>query len=259
MYKIAIIGAGNMGGAIARGLASCHLDVTISNPSQEKLNILKKENKSISVTASNREAVKDAALIILAVKPWIVERVIKEIAPCIDFRSTVIASLAAGIDLSTLSSFTSPWTDSPMLVRVMPNTAISVGQSMTIMCHNGISDGHIAMLTETFDRLGHTAVMEERLFNAATALCSCGIAYAMRYVRAAVEGAVELGLYPDKAREYVLQTLLGAVTLLRTTGNHPESEIDKVTTPGGITIRGLNAMEAAGFTNSVIQGLKQSV
>ena len=93
---------------------------------------------------------------------------------------------------------------------------------------------------------------------AATALCSCGIAYAMRYVRAATEGGVELGIYPHKAKEYVLATLRGAVELLEATGNNPEVEIDKVTTPGGITIKGLNAMEAHGFTTAVIEGLKAS-
>lgn len=106
--------------------------------------------------------------------------------------------------------------------------------------------------------MGHAAVISEQLMPAATSLCSCGIAFAMRYVRAATEGGVELGIYPDKAKQYVLQTLRGAVELLESTGNNPEAEIDKVTTPGGITIKGLNAMEAHGFSNAVIQGLKSS-
>jgi len=91
------------------------------------------------------------------------------------------------------------------------------------------------------------------------ALASCGIAYVMRYIRAASEGGVELGMYASDAKKIVMQTMLGAVKLLESTGNHPEAEIDKVTTPGGITIRGLNAMEANGFTTAVIEGLKASV
>lgn len=102
-------------------------------------------------------------------------------------------------------------------------------------------------------------LVEERLMNAGMVLASCGIAYVMRYVRAATEGGVELGMYPDTARRVVLQTLRGAVELLEATGNHPEVEIDKVTTAGGITIRGLNEMEHAGFTSSVIRGLKASM
>jgi pyrroline-5-carboxylate reductase len=114
------------------------------------------------------------------------------------------------------------------------------------------------MVKTVFDAMGQSAVIEERQMTAATALCSCGIAFAMRYVRAATEGGVELGIYAHQAKDYVLQTLRGAVELLEATGNHPEAEIDRVTTPGGITIRGLNAMEAHGFTNAVIQGLKAS-
>jgi pyrroline-5-carboxylate reductase len=109
-----------------------------------------------------------------------------------------------------------------------------------------------------FDTLGKASVIEERLMGAATALCSCGIAYAMRYVRAAMQGGVEMGIYPGESKDYVLQTLRGAVALLETTGNNPEVEIDKVTTPGGITIKGLNEMEANGFSNAVIKGLKAS-
>ena len=94
---------------------------------------------------------------------------------------------------------------------------------------------------------------------AATALCSCGTAYALRYIRAAVEGGVELGLYPDQAKAIVAQTVKGAADMLMTSGEHPEAEIDKVTTPGGITIKGLNRMEACGFSTAVIEGLKASV
>lgn len=113
-------------------------------------------------------------------------------------------------------------------------------------------------LLALFKELGDALLVEERLMNAGMVLASCGIAYAMRYVRAATEGGVELGMFPDMARRVVLQTLRGAVELLETTGNHPEAEIDKVTTAGGITIRGLNEMEHAGFTSSVIRGLKAS-
>ena len=80
----------------------------------------------------------------------------------------------------------------------------------------------------------------------------------MRYIRAAMEGGVELGFRPEEAARIVEQTVKGAATLLLTQGTHPEAEIDKVTTAGGITIKGLNAMEREGFTNAVIEGLKAS-
>ena len=145
------------------------------------------------------------------------------------------------------------------IFRLIPNTAISVGESMTFISHNKVATTEqIAAVVALFDTLGKASVIEERLMGAATALCSCGIAYAMRYVRAAMQGGVEMGIYPGESKDYVLQTLRGAVALLEATGNNPEVEIDKVTTPGGITIKGLNEMEANGFSNAVIKGLKAS-
>ena len=109
-----------------------------------------------------------------------------------------------------------------------------------------------------FNELGEAMLVEEKLIPAGTSLASCGIAYALRYIRAAMEGGVELGFRADDAKRIVMQTLRGAVDILDAGGQHPEVEIDRVTTPGGLTIKGLNAMEAAGFTNSVIEGLRAS-
>ena len=115
------------------------------------------------------------------------------------------------------------------------------------------------LVVKVFDAVGETMAVEARQFGAGMALASCGIAYAMRYVRAATEGGVELGFKADAAKDIVLQTIKGAALLLQKSGANPEAEIDKVTTPGGFTIRGLNAMEKEGFTNAVIEGLKRSV
>ena len=167
-------------------------------------------------------------------------------------------SLAAGVSLSDIDAMLHRYSSSRTLFRAIPNTAMLVGSSMTFLCSDNATPQQVDMVKSIFDALGTAAVIDERLMGAATALCSCGIAYAMRYVRAATEGGVELGIYPHKAKEYVLATLRGAVELLEATGNNPEVEIDKVTTPGGITIKGLNAMEAHGFTTAVIEGLKAS-
>ena len=114
----------------------------------------------------------------------------------------------------------------------------------------------IETMEQLFGQVGQCILTEERLLAAGTTLASCGIAYAMRYVRASVEGGVEIGFRADDALQIVLQTVKGAVSLLQATGHHPETEIDKVTTPGGVTIKGLNEMERAGFTSAVIRGLK---
>lgn len=257
--RIAIIGAGNMGGAIARGLAQSKINVAIgvADLAHDKLEELKAEFNNIETTTNSISIIPSADIILIAVKPWLVESVIKDILPAIDFSRQIILSIAAGVDIATLTSWLG--NNNAIVFRAIPNTAISIHQSMTFVSHSATaSSQHVTEVEAIFNALGKAAVIEERLMGAATSLCSCGIAFAMRYVRAATEGGVELGIYPNDAKQYVLQTLRGAVELLEATGNNPEVEIDKVTTPGGITIKGLNAMEAHGFTNAVIEGLKAS-
>lgn len=257
--KIAIIGAGNMGGAIARGLAHSNIDVKIAvaDLAQDKLDELKAEYATIEVSTDSKAIVTDADVVLVAVKPWLVEPVLKGVLPSLDLSRQIILSIAAGVDIASITSWLG--NEKSVVFRAIPNTAISIHQSMTFVSHNANATAdQVAQVKAIFNALGKAAVIEERLMGAATSLCSCGIAFAMRYVRAATEGGVELGIYPNDAKQYVLQTLRGAVELLETTGNNPEVEIDKVTTPGGITIKGLNAMEAHGFTNAVIEGLKAS-
>ena len=250
-----------MGGAIARGLAASGFppaDIAVSSPRRSTLDAIAKSCPGITVSTDNRAVIKGADYIVLAVKPWVLPSVLDEIAPAIAFRDQTLVSLAAGISLEDIGKMLHRYSSDRSVFRAIPNTAMSVGASMTFVCHDNAGKQQVNDIVSLFDRLGQTAVIEERLIGAATALCSCGIAYVMRYIRAATEGAVELGLYPDKAKEYMLATMKGAVALLEATGNNPESEIDKVTTPGGITIKGLNAMERAGFTAAVIEGLKAS-
>jgi len=263
MRKIAIIGAGNMGGAIARGILGGKLageyEVRLSNKSACKLDKIKADFQAAVTTTSNVEAASGADIIILAVKPWLVKQVIDEISASVDIEKVTLVSLAAGITVGDLCGmFCSPSQAVNSVTRAMPNTAIAVGESMTFICGDQASKAKVDELNMIFGSMGRSAVIPERMMGAAMALCSCGIAYAMRYVRAATEGAVELGLYPDAAKEYVFQTLRGAVALLEATGANPESEIDKVTTPGGVTIKGLNTMERNGFSTAVIEGLKAS-
>ena len=257
--KIAIIGAGNMGGAIARGLAHSNMDIKIAvaDLAQDKLDELKAECDAIEVSTDSLTIVADADVVLVAVKPWLVEPVLKGALPALDLSRQIVLSIAAGVEIATITSWLG--NEQAVVFRAIPNTAISIHQSMTFVSHNAnATSDQVAQVEAIFNALGKAAVIEERLMGAATSLCSCGIAFAMRYVRAATEGGVELGIYPNDAKQYVLQTLRGAVELLETTGNNPEVEIDKVTTPGGITIKGLNAMEAHGFTTAVIEGLKAS-
>jgi pyrroline-5-carboxylate reductase len=257
--KFAIIGAGNMGGALARGLAGNGLTIAVSNPSKPKLLALKQEFPAITISNDNSEVVADADIIILAIKPWLVKTVIEQIAPAVDFARQTIVSLAAGISLSDLAEMLKPYTPTPMLARVMPNIAIEYAQSMTFITFNdNVPYEAWTALHDGLEAVGKVAVVDEKQFVAAMALCSCGIAYVLRYIRASVEGAVELGVRPADAAKWVAQTMVGATAYVMN-DIHPEVAIDKVTTPGGVTIKGLNAMEANGFTTAVIEGLKASV
>ena len=211
-----------MGGAIARGLSTCDLfrpqDITVINRRASKTAEIQGFNPELQAVTGDYSSLATADIVIIAVKPWMVEA----------------------------------------LYCAIPNTAIEVKQSMTFITGLNATEDQNRLVLNIFGALGKAELVEERLLGPATTLCSCGIAFAFRYIRAAMEGGVELGLYPQKAQEGVLQTLRGAIALLESNGSHPEQEVDRVTTAGGITIKGLNEMEHAGFTSAVIRGLKAS-
>jgi len=261
--KIAIIGAGNMGGALARGLAQGSLiapeDICVSNPSAGKLEKLNSEFPGIRTTNDNCKAVAGADVIVLAVKPWKLKDVADEIKESIDCGTQAVASMAGGVSTAEVSAlFMRGDGEMPPVYYVIPNTAIAVMSGMTFLTSVRSTPELDSQMLAIFKELGDAMLVEERLLNSGMALASCGIAYVMRYIRAMTEGGVELGFYANDAKRIVMQTMAGAVKLLEATGAHPEAEIDRVTTPGGITIKGLNAMEEAGFTASVVKGLRAS-
>lgn len=252
-----------MGGALARGLAQSSIISTsgiyVSNPSTPKLEALKTEFPEINVTTNNCEAAKAADMIVLAIKPWKVVEVLDELKPHLDYTRQTIASMVGGLGIAELSM----WLDNgscvlPATYLIIPNTAIATRSSMTFIASARSTDERDSLIMDIFNELGEAMLVDEGLIPAATSLASCGIAYALRYVRAAMEGGVELGFRADDAKRIVMQTMRGAADILAANNSHPEAEIDRVTTPGGLTIKGLNAMEAAGFTHSVIEGLRAS-
>lgn len=259
--KIAIIGAGNMGGAIARGLATGTIvkadDITVTAHTQATLDKLSADVPGIHTTLSNREACESANLVMLCIKPWLVQQVLEEVYPAINANNPVIVSVAAGISFEQLSQFMAG--DQRPVARVIPNTAISIKQSPTLMCFNEqINEAERQLVQAMFDELGQAIVIDEAHMAAGTAITSCGIAYAFAYIKAAMQGAIELGFYPHVAKQMIDQTVQGAVALLEHNGSMPDQEIYKVCTPGGITIKGLNEMTKEGFDNAVIQGLKKA-
>ncbi len=261
--KITIIGGGNMGGAIARGLSQGDIfqakDITVIDICQSVLNELTAYNKDIQTYEENDEAIKSADIVVIALKPWLVENLLDGIKYLLDYDRQIIISVAAGVTFEQLKHFLKKVSaDDPTVFRVIPNTGISVKESMTFISSDNASETQEKLVCNIFNSLGKSMLVDEKYMSAGTALGSCGIAYAFRYIRAAMEAGVEIGFYPEQAKTIVLQTLKGAIDLMLENNSHPEVEIDKVTTPGGITIKGLNAMEKNGFTNALIEGIKAS-
>lgn len=250
-----------MGGAMADGFiksgAVKPADISVANPTAQKLEHFALQGAS--VTTDNKTATEGADIVIIAVKPWLVEQVVNELKPVLNYTRQTIITVAAGISGSQFTAWLKKDDAVPQTFIVIPNTAIAVLASMTFIVPVNATADTTTTIKALFDNVGQTMVTDERHLSAGMTLASCGIAYAMRYVRAAAEGGVELGFKADMAKDIVLQTMKGAVELLQANGNHPEAEIDKVCTPGGLTIRGLNEMEHAGFTSAVIRGLKASV
>ena len=259
--KIAIIGAGNMGGAIARGLATGTVikadEITVTAHTQKTLDRLSADVPGIHTTLNNLEAAQDANIVMLAIKPWLVQSVLEEIYPAIHQNHPLVVSVAAGISFEQLTTMLAG--EPFQLVRVIPNTAIAIKQSPTLMSFNAdVEEANKTLVKAMFDELGQAIVIEERLMAAGTAVTSCGIAYAFEYIKAAIQGAIELGFYPHVDKAMIDQTVLGAVELLEKNGSYPDAEIYKVCTPGGITIKGLNEMAKEGFDHAVIAGLKKA-
>ena len=249
-----------MGGALIHGWAkSGELEsITITAKHEATLAPFAQAYPYINTTTDNVTAVKGADVIVLAVKPWIMDTVIDEIRPVVDLTNQIVVSVAANYTTDMLATHLQCGVAN--LFYVMPNIAAEYGASMSFVARgSAASDEATMQVRALFEQCGDVEVVPESQVEAGMMMAGCGIAYVMRYIRAQMEAGVEMGFYPQQARQIALQTMQGAVTLLKETGMHPEVAIDKVTTPGGITIKGLNTMEECGFTNAVIQGLKASV
>lgn len=251
--KIAIIGAGNLGSAIAQGLVKSKLakasDITITRRNLSKIDHLKKAG--FALTSDNVGAAKKSELIILCVQPKQLAAVLAEMSGAIQSKHVLVSTIT-GISTEEIASHLKNKTP---IIRAMPNTAIAIGQSMTCLCAKDATEKQLAEVKALFAGLGETLVIEERLMKAATVLAASGIAFFMRYIRAATQGGIQMGFDADEAQLIAAQTAKGASSLLLASDSHPELEIDKVTTPEGCTIAGLNEMEHQGLSSALIKGI----
>lgn len=256
--KVAIIGAGNMGGAIARGMGKGSIipanDIIVSNPSQGKLDKLKVDFPTMQVTNNNQEAITGADIIILAVKPWLIGSVLDELK----LKSKqVLVSVAAGIPFEELAHYVAE--PEMTMFRLIPNTAISELASMTLIASRNANDEQEQLMLDIFNEMGLAMLIPEEKISATTSMTSCGIAYVLKYIQAAMQAGVEMGIYPKDGMRMIAQSVKGAAELILNNDTHPSVEIDKVCTPGGITIKGINELEHNGFTSAIINAIKKSV
>ena len=254
--NIAILGAGNLGIAIAMGIVEKSLrsagQIFLTRRSTRHLERL--GDKGYQVTDDNKLAVSSSKIIILCVQPGQLEFLLNDIGEHLTDKH-VIVSVITGIKIQEISGLIG---EEIPVVRAMPNTSIAIGESMTCISGNGNSKAYLEEIVHLFDALGKTLVIEESLMKAATVLGASGVAFFMRYLRAATQGGIQMGFHPKEAQLIAVQTAGGAARLILESENHPEVEIDKVTTPQGCTIEGLNEMEHQGFSSALIKGLMTS-
>lgn len=255
--NIAILGAGNLGIAIAEGLISNSQfkpeNIFVTRRNTKSLEFLR--DKGVQVTSNNGLAVKQCRWIMLCVQPAHLENVLNDIKPFLDPEKHVLLSVITGVTIDKISEMAG---EEFPIVRSMPNTAIAVQESMTCLSFNNKASKVEDEVLAIFNCLGETLVIEEELMAGATALCSSGIAFNMRFIRAATQGGIQLGIDAEDAQKIAVQVSKGASTLLSLRKSHPEQEIDRVTTPEGCTIAGLNEMEHQGLSSAVIKGLVSS-
>jgi len=251
---VAIIGAGNIGTAIATGLVSSGTyhakSITLT---RRRVQLIESYRETgFSVTSDNAEALKGSDIIILAVEPSQIDALLKQIGSSLEPERHVVISVVSGVKISHIKSIID---ESIPVVRAMPNTAISIGESMTCICSDNGNREILETAQTIFNAVGKTMIILEEQMTAATALCACGIAFFLRSIRAASQGGTEIGFHAHEALEMAAQTAKGAASLLADKENHPEYEIDRVTTPRGCTISGLNQMEHSGFSSAMIKGI----
>ena len=252
--KISIIGGGNLGSAIAEGLISSGFaapqDLLITKRNIKTLHSL--QSAGVNVSDNNEEALQFGEIIILAVKPFQIASILDCLKHLFDEQKHVVVSVVSAVTVAEIAQSIGK---EVTIIRAMPNTAIAIQQSMTCLVGNKVAADIKTYVEDLFKQLGEAVWIDEKLMDAATVLGACGTAYAMRYIRANIQGGIEIGFDAATANLIAAQTVKGAAELLLKKKTHPEQEIDKVTTPKGCTIAGLNEMEHQGFSSSLIKGI----
>jgi len=254
--KIGFIGSGNMAQAIIGGLLSQKIiknkNISSSDPSQQRRNQLSKEF-SIKTFSDNIDVVKKSDVVILAVKPQIMEKVLKELKGEITSKHLII-SIAAGIPIEFISKGLG---DDLKIIRVMPNAPALVKEGISaISPGENAGPEDLELAKEILNAIGKTVSVEESYLNAVTGLSGSGPAYIFLIIESLIEGGVAAGLPWKISKELVLQTVSGSVSMLKLTGKHPGELKDMVTSPGGTTIAGLKVLENKKVRYALIEAVE---
>jgi pyrroline-5-carboxylate reductase len=255
--SIAIVGAGNLGTAIARGLVESgrytSRDIHLTRRHCQLLEDFVKLGYPVS--EDNGKAVEACDAVIVAVEPQQLDAVLDQLSGHLDPQRHTLISVVSGANIDQIQRRTGLGSQ---VVRAMPNTAVAIRESMTTISADDNSGPALGIARSIFETVGQVVVIDEEQMQAATVLGACGVAFFLRAVRAASQGGVEIGFHYPDALAIAAQTAKGAASLLMAEHSHPEAEIDKVTTPMGCTIAGLNQMEHQGFSSAMIRGITTS-
>ena len=254
--KLAFVGSGNMAEALIKGLLQpagvvAPENICAADISQPRLRDLH-NRYGIRISPDNKEVVKFAEIVILAVKPQVIRPVLQEIAEWVD-ESKLLISIAAGVKLETIQENLNPG----RLIRVMPNVAALVHAAITAISRGKYAtEEDLQLAQEIFQAVGATVVVEEKLMDAVTGLSGSGPAYIFSAINALADGGVKVGLPRDVALKLAAQTVYGAAKMVIETGEHPMKLRDLVTSPGGTTIAGIYALERDGFGAALMNAVE---
>lgn len=258
MEKLGVIGCGNLGLALLKGIRAHYPELPIV-ASKRNLNDLPARfgNQITTFTTNSKDVFEQCDVIFIALKPFNVLEFLAANKSYFNPAKHTLISVVTGI--STAELLAALGVETASIYRAMPNTAADVQQSMTALSVTGTDTLNRKQEVESlFQAIGQVVWIDEKLMESATILGACGIAYVLRFIRAMIQGGIEVGFDAKTANLIVNQTVKGAAELLIKNGTHPEAEIDKVTTPKGVTIVGLNEMEHSGFSSALIKGIVTS-
>jgi len=253
---LCFLGSGNMAEALVKGLLRAQVasanEIVCSDRSEERCELLK-QRYGVRCTRSNREAVELSELVVLSVKPQVMNRLLDEISPVLD-ASKLVISIAAGVPIAAIERKVG---HGVRIVRTMPNTPALVGAGATALVGGEhATDADVKQARALFDAVGKTVVVDEPLLDAVTGLSGSGPAYIFLVIEALSDAGVKVGLPRIVAQELAAQTVLGSAKLLIETGEHPGRLKDQVTSPGGTAIAGLHTLEAGGLRTTLMDAVE---